>query len=276
MDHVSSYSNRSQIVKRFYELEEKYKTDSGPGGMNNVLSIFNVTCREDIVPARIRDIYQTGWETYCGLMKSWHSLSDDDHDSDDDDSDDDEELMDEEQCEEIEKRFSQFQETIYHAKLTMFSFMRMTNCNSAFPPQNMLDTPFWHSSMDKGSDMKPFHKLTLYIVGNLFQGRYRRSVGKVMEQILTPGGHPTHAWKEMCDLKSHIRKICDKESAFKLQYVRALYRRGELRRRLQIPDDGSRHGVPRSNRQAASVVLRRRHLRRHRRHLLALRDQRRR
>ena len=196
--------NREGILSSFCELEEKYKTDGDPESLCNVLGIFQITKKEDLVPENIYKIYKDDWAKYCEMRKSWDRLGDDD------DANSEEDLVD------IQKRFSSFQETIFYAQQTMLSFMRMTNCNSAFPTPDTPDMLFWHTPMDKGEGMKPIHLLTIYMLGSLFQGRYRRVDGLVMEQIFTENGHPTHAWKEKCTIKDMVRSMCDKESKFEM------------------------------------------------------------
>ena len=66
--------NKSGILEQFYELEDKYKTEGGPEGITNVLNIFNVTERKDLIPSRIYEIYKEDWSKYCGLMKCWDRL----------------------------------------------------------------------------------------------------------------------------------------------------------------------------------------------------------
>ena len=200
--------NKSGILEQFYELEDKYKTEGGPEGITNVLNIFNVTERKDLIPSRIYEIYKEDWSKYCGLMKCWDRLEQEC------DSEDEEE--DEEEVNSIKQRFSQFQETIFYSQQTILAFMRMTNCNSAFPVPETPEMLFWHTPMDKGTNLQPIHILTIYMLGSIFQGRYRRIDGKVMEQIFTEDGYPTHAWKEKCDIKTIIRTMCDKEGKFEM------------------------------------------------------------
>lgn len=208
MDDESQHlMNRAGIIEKFNELDDKYKTDSSPDGIQNVLNIYGINQTSDLVPSRIYDIYKEDWKKYCTLMKNWDIIDDDD------------DSMTSSDIEDINERFSRFQETIFHSNQTIMSFMRMTNCNSAFPVPLTPDFLFWHSPISKGAEMKPIHILTIYLLGSIFQQRYRRCKNIVMEQVFTPGGFPTHSWKEKCTIGFLIRELCDKESRFQMWQI---------------------------------------------------------
>ncbi|CAN0489566.1 unnamed protein product, partial [Scytosiphon promiscuus] len=83
-------------------------------------------------------------------------------------------------------RFARFQENIFYGRETILCFMRMTNCNSAFPVPSSAEILFWHSPLNK-EDLQPTHIYTLFLLGSLFRMRYRRFEGMVFEQIFKNG-----------------------------------------------------------------------------------------
>ncbi len=187
---------KQDLLDRFEEMETKYKTDGSPEGYQNVLNIFNFASKEDMVPQNVHNVYTADWKAYCLLRQHLQE----DHEISDDDADD------------LQDRFSRFQECLFYCRDTMLSFMRMTNCNAAFPVPKNADMIFWHAPLNT-EDLKPMHLFTIYILGSLFRHRYRRFEGRVFEQIFL-NGNPTHAWKDKCDIKAVVRSFCAKESNF--------------------------------------------------------------
>lgn len=203
---ISENSSRQELLSKFYELEEKWKTSGTPEGFPNVLNIFDITCTADLVPQKIHDKYSEDWTKYCNIRRYLSCIESDDEDSDEESHDNDQD--------ELDKRFSRFQENIYYGRDTMLSFMRMSNSNSAFPTSSSAEMLFWHSPLDK-EGLLPTHILTLYLLGSLFRMRYRRFQGQVFEQIFM-GEYATHAWREKCDIKTVVRSLCSKESNFEM------------------------------------------------------------
>ena len=110
--------SREEIIEKFSELEDKYKIEGSPEGIQNILGIYDITQTSDLIPVNIFDKYREDNKKFCILMRDW-KLSD--------------EPMESVQINEIEKRMADLQATIFHSQKTIMSFMAMTNCNSAFP-----------------------------------------------------------------------------------------------------------------------------------------------
>lgn len=201
-----SQCSRPELLAKFEELEQKWKTDPSPEGFPNVLNIFNIDSASDLVPSQVQEIYLLDWRIYCKIRKELENM--------DIDSDSDNDEVNEEQNEVLMDRFSRFQENIFYARETLLSFMRMTNCNSAFPMPSSPEILFWHSPLNM-EDLQPTHIYTLYLLGSLFRLRLRRFEGLVFEQIFL-NGHATHAWKEKCDIKTMVRTLSAKETNFEM------------------------------------------------------------
>lgn len=197
--------SRGELVERFDGLEEKWKIEGSPGGLPNVLNIFGISSAEDLVPQKVHDVHAEDWKTYCNIRRE---LEDMDLDVDDATSEELEERL------ELSERFARFQENIFWGRETLLCFMRMTNCNSAFPVPSSAEMLFWHSPLNK-EDLQPTHIYTLFLLGSLFRMRYRRFEGSVFEQIFREG-HATHAWREKCDIKTIVRSLSAKETNFEM------------------------------------------------------------
>lgn len=197
-----STCSRQELIEKFEELEQKWKTPGSPEGLQNVLNIFDINSASDLVPQTAQDMYAKDWKLYARIRRE---LEDVDTDS---------EENDEENQEELQERFARFQENIFYGRETILCFMRMTNCNSAFPVPSSAEILFWHSPMNK-EDLQPTHIYTLYLLGSLFRMRYRRFEGFVFEQIFK-NGQATHAWKEKCDIKTIVRSLSAKETNFEM------------------------------------------------------------
>lgn len=198
-----SQCSRSDLVEKFDELEQKWKTEGSPDGLQNVLNIFGISSTEDFIPQRVADAFTKDWKLYCRIRRE---LEDMDMDEEDEDGENDRQ--------ELDDRFAKFQESIFWGRETLLSFMRMTNCNSAFPVPSSAELLFWHSPLNK-EDLQPTHIYTLYLLGSLFRMRYRRFEGQVFEQIFK-NGNATHAWKEKCDIKTIVRSLSNKETHFEM------------------------------------------------------------
>lgn len=201
-------SSRQELIEKFDELEAKWKTEGAPGGLPNVLNIFGISSTEELVPQTVHDVHAEDWKIYCNIRRE---LEDMDLNEDDQDEEDGEEL---ERRLDLGERFARFQETIFWGRETLLSFMRMTNCNSAFPVSSSAEMLFWHSPLNK-EDLQPTHVYTLFLLGSLFRMRYRRFEGAVFEQIFREG-HATHAWREKCDIKTIVRSMSAKETNFEM------------------------------------------------------------
>lgn len=203
------YSNNNEVLEALCVLEDKYKVDieSDDVGITKTLNIFEIASSADMTPTRIEEKYTHDWKTLIGLIKCWARFQSEV------DSDDEEEENENIPCD-LSERFRILDESIRNCRDLLLSFMKMTNCNSAFPaPKTMDEVFFWRKprESDEITSMKPIHFITIYMLGNLFKGRYRRSDNYVMEQIFTKNGFPTHAWKEKCTIENMIRVMCSKE-----------------------------------------------------------------
>ncbi len=205
-----SSCSREELLEKFEELEQKWKTNGSPEGFSNVLSIFDISSTEQLIPKKVEEVYSADWKMYARIRRE---LEDMDLDAAEEKTDE-EVLDDDNENEELASRFARFQENIFYGKETLLCFMRMTNCNSAFPVPSGAELLFWHSPMNK-EDLLPTHIYTLYLLGSLFRMRYRRFEGMVFEQIFKDG-HATHAWKEKCDIKTIVRSFSAKETNFEM------------------------------------------------------------
>lgn len=200
MDIISAYDDeeheelqsKQDILTRFEEIEARWKVDPSPAGFQSILDIFEVTSAEDLVPQRINEIHRIDWNLYIDLRDELTNRCE-------------EELTSEEK-----ERFSRFQETIFHAHQSMMMFMRSANCNGSFPTPVTPETIFWYSPLET-KDMTPYHYLVLFLLGELSRRRYRRFDGYVYKQVYI-GSSPTHAWEELCEIKTVVRLLCDKET----------------------------------------------------------------
>ena len=190
--------SRCEIIERFNEIEDKYKMNSSPESIQNILSIYDITQSSDLVPERIYGMYKEDMKKFVILMKNW-SLSDD-------------ESMDSSEISEYNERFAKTQAVIFHSQKTILSFMRMTNSNSAFPTPKTPDCLFRYCPLSV-EDMKPVHILLVFLLGMLYDKRYRRCGDVVMKQIFK-NGNPTHSWEEKCEIKTIMREMCSKETVF--------------------------------------------------------------
>ena len=195
--------SREELTDKFDELEQKWKTEGSSDGLQNVLNIFGISSPEDFVPQKVADGFVADWKLYCNIRRE---LEDMDLEED--------EMSDQEGRQELAERFARFQESIFWGRETLLCFMRMANCNSAFPVPSSAEILFWHSPLNK-EDLQPTHIYTLYLLGSLFRMRYRRFEGCVFEQIFK-NGHATHAWKEKCDIKTIVRSLSSKETHFEM------------------------------------------------------------
>lgn len=199
---------RAQLLERFAELEATWKTPGTPEGITNILNIFGITCSEDMTPQRVEDKFAEDWKTYSRLRLDI-SVADDDID--------DEEVVDDEELEELEHRFRRFQENIFYGRETMLSFLRMTNCNSSFPPAKTAEVLFWMTPKVL-TDLKPPQMFILYLLGSMYRARYRRMGDYVYQQIFIDG-NATRAWKERCTIESQIRAFSSKETNFEMWQI---------------------------------------------------------
>lgn len=193
-------NTREELLEKFEELEQKYKTEGSPAGLPNVLSIFGVTSTEELVPQTIVDVHAQDWKLYCNIRAELLDI--------------DLETEETEGRDELDQRFAKFQESIFWGRETLLCFMRMTDSNLAFPVTSSAEVIFWHSPLNK-EDLQPTHIYTLFLLGSLFRMRYRRFEGAVFEQIFR-NGHATHAWREKCDIKNIVQSFSAKETNFEM------------------------------------------------------------
>jgi len=206
MEETFEVVPRPQLLENFAELEATWKTPGTPEGITNILNIFGVTCQEDMTPERVEEKYKADWAAYSRIRRDLLIH--------DDCSDDEGDVMTAEDREELETRFRRFQDNIFYGRETMLSFLRMTNCNSTFPPAKTLEVIFWMTPM-KVSDVKPPQMYILYLLGSMYRARYRRLGENVYQQIFIDG-KATRAWKERCTIEAQVRSFSSKESNFEM------------------------------------------------------------
>ena len=56
MDDV--HMSRQEMIEKFSELEDKYKIESSPEGIQNILGIYDITQTSDLIPVKIFDKYR--------------------------------------------------------------------------------------------------------------------------------------------------------------------------------------------------------------------------
>lgn len=187
----------ANIVTRLEELENRWKIEPSPEGIQNILSLFGISQDVDFIPQNVEDAFKTGWNTYILMRRDLAECCEDGSIPTD-----------------IEFRCNKVQEAIFHSKNVLYSFMRASNCNGAYPTPKTPDTLFWYSPMDKSS-MSGGQALILYMLGKLRDGPYRKMEGYVYEQVFM-GGYPTHAWRELCEIKEMVWSQCPKETSWEM------------------------------------------------------------
>ena len=129
-----SECSREELIEKFDELEQKWKTDGSPEGFPNVLNIFGISSPEELVPQKVQDVYAADWRLYARVRRELEEM-DMEEEKDEEDEEEDE----------LASRFARFQENIFYGRETLLCFMRMTNSNSAFPVPSSAELLFWHS-----------------------------------------------------------------------------------------------------------------------------------
>ena len=172
MDDV--HMSREEMIEKFSELEDKYKIESSPEGIQNILGIYDITQTSDLIPVKIFDKYREDNKKFCILMRDWR-LSD--------------EPMENIEINEIEQRMAKLQAVIFHSQKTIMSFMAMANINSAFPTPKTPDHLYRYCPLET-EDMKPVHILIIYLLNRLYDERFRRCGSMVMEQVSLPMVNP--------------------------------------------------------------------------------------
>lgn len=180
------------LMEKFEELETMWKIDPSLNGFNDILSLFNITQIEDLVPQNVYDHYRKTWNTYSRI-REYIDITEGP-------------VVTQEQLD----RFNKFQGALFHSQSCLTSFMRSCNVNGAFPVPETPDVVFWFSPCDF-QGMKEVQILIIYLLGRLREMRLRRSGGYVFQQVFM-GNRPTHAWEEKCEIASMVRNLCDKET----------------------------------------------------------------
>ncbi|CAN0368231.1 unnamed protein product [Ectocarpus sp. 6 AP-2014] len=198
----------AQLIERFTDLESVWKTPGTPEGISNLLEIFNITCAEDMTPQTVVDKYNEDWKAYCCVRRDLDILANVYEDPEQDEADMGQ--VDED----MELRFSRFQDNIWYGKETMLSFFRMTNSQQSFPPCQSAEYLFWMQPMNKGA-LKPSQALILFILGSMHRAKYKRHGQRVYEQIFIDG-HATRAWKDKCSILNQIQTFSAKETSFEM------------------------------------------------------------
>ena len=194
--------SREELWSAFEELEIMWKFDATIESFGKILSIFGVSCVEDLIPANIQATFVENWNKYLSIRKQYDCLDDDDEDEEEVDSN------------ERGVRFNALQERMFYAKETILMFMRTANFNKAFPIPTSPEILFWYTPLDM-TDLSPLHMLLIYLLGNFYRLRYRRSEGRVCRQIFKDN-LPTHAWMDIGDIKGQISSLTSKEMSFQM------------------------------------------------------------
>lgn len=90
------------------------------------------------------------------------------------------------------------------------SALNCTDCHVEIPSEISL----FRFSFHDFSKNKPRQNLILFVLKKAFERGYRRFNGNCYEQILTPEGYPSHAWKEVGPLKQFLYSIVDKNTNY--------------------------------------------------------------
>lgn len=72
-------------------------------------------------------------------------------------------------------------------------------------------TPSLMEQQDEGS---PFQQLVLYVLGELQKHGYRRVGEMCWEEIRTPDGYLSHAWREKVSIAEFVQTVCNKDTAW--------------------------------------------------------------
>ena len=61
--------SREEMIEKFNELEDKYKIECSPEGIQNILGIYDITQTSDLIPVNIFDKYREDNKKFCILMR---------------------------------------------------------------------------------------------------------------------------------------------------------------------------------------------------------------
>ena len=197
MNQQENEVSMANIIIRLEELESKWKIDPSVEGIQNMVSLYGVNEQSDFIPQNVEEEFKKGWNTYVIMRRDLAECCEDDSIPAD-----------------IEFRCNKIQESIFHSKNSMFSFMRASNCNGAYPTPKTPETLFWYSPLDKSS-MTGGQALIIYMLGKMRDGPFRKMEGYVYKQVFM-NGYPTHAWKELCEVKDMVWRQCPKETSWEM------------------------------------------------------------
>ena len=76
MDDSSQHS-RDELTEKFDELEQRWKTEGSPDGLQNVLNIFGISSTEDFVPENVANAFEKDWKSYCRIRRELENMDDD-------------------------------------------------------------------------------------------------------------------------------------------------------------------------------------------------------
>ena len=83
-------------------------------------------------------------------------------------------------------------------------------------PVNIASSFYTFSSMTglNQDDLNSYQRLLLHLCSQAQMHGYRRYGDAVYEPLITPDGHNTHSWKQVCDIRAFVFRSCQKEFFF--------------------------------------------------------------
>lgn len=84
-------------------------------------------------------------------------------------------------------------------------------------PGDLRDSFFSFSSMsslEQDEEIKTYQRLLLHLTSQAQMHGYRRYMGAVYQARLSDGGHNTHSWTKVCELREFVYSCCRKELFF--------------------------------------------------------------
>lgn len=193
---IVEYNTEQEILDDLVSAEDKYDIEScedDASVINKILEIYGIHSNADMVPDKIYGKYTGDWNKLVNMVKFYFVLKG------------------QEQDHAVKDRFSKLLQAIESCRNIVVNYAKIKH-KMAYPEVKTIEESFlWKNPIDVIENLKPLKKIELYVLHALFDNRYRRSGNSVMEQIFTPSGLPTHAWKDRCTITSMIQKTCNKE-----------------------------------------------------------------
>ena len=104
----------------------------------------------------------------------------------------------------------------FQSKLAVHQLHALENNDLALDPQLDARLNSWTIRFRwiDDAESNSLQKLLLHLLDVATEKGYRKRGDFVMEPIQLPGGHNSHAWREVCSIKDFVYKSCSKEICF--------------------------------------------------------------